>query len=119
MKTIKQLNHEAGEEIASSWLRACERILADGRTPAPLTQYSKDEARLNLVSDRFYEIAQKENKNWWVSEKNWKHIALAAECYAKTVLRHIGAERYPLTLAHFTKGGVVGHVEAQIAARNL
>jgi hypothetical protein len=80
-------------------------MLADGKTPAPLTHYSKDDARLNLVSERFYELAYKENKHWWVSDKNWKHIALAAECYAKQVLRYIGAERYPLTLAHFTKKG--------------
>ena len=105
MKTIRQLNHEAGEEIASTWLRACERMLADGKTPAPLTRYSKNDARLNLVSDRFYELAHKDNKHWWVSDKNWKHIAMSAECHAKAVLRYIGADRYPLTLAHFTKKG--------------
>lgn len=103
MKTIRRLNQEAGEEMASTWLRVCERMLTEGKNPAPLTGYSKDQARLALISEFFYETAQKENRRWWVSEKNWKHIAESAERYARLVLRCIGAERYPLTLAHFTK----------------
>lgn len=105
MKTIRQLNHEAGEEMAQTWLMKSENILAGGRNPAPLTRYTKDDARLNLLPESFYETAQKENKRWWVSEKNWQQIARAAECHAKAVLVYIGAERYPLTLAHFTKKG--------------
>lgn len=102
-KTVKQLNKEAGDEMASTWLRACERMLADSKSPMPLTAYDKSTARINLISEYFYADAAKANARWWVSDRNWPVIAAAAECYAKQVLRYIGAERYPLTLAHFTK----------------
>lgn len=103
MKTVQQLNREAGEHIAFNWLRMAEKTLAGGRNPAPLTSYTKDEARINLVSEWFYDRAHAENKAWWVSDRNWKHISLAAVDHAKQVLMYIGATQYPLTLAHFTK----------------
>jgi hypothetical protein len=97
MKTIKQLNREAGEWIAFHWLRGAERILEGGRTPAPLSDWTKVNGR-QWIPESVY----KANRRWWVSDKNWVRIHQIAILHAKNVLQHIGRERYPLTFAHFT-----------------
>jgi len=101
-RTIRQLNREAGEWMVYTWLKGCECILASGRTPAKLSDYSKDDARRNLIPDHFFALADKENKRWFVSDRNWPKIQAHALDHAKQVLLHLGKERYPLSLAHFT-----------------
>lgn len=104
-KTVARLNQEAGEEFAFAWLRGAEKILAGGRSPLPLTKFSRDDAR-GQIPEYFYEAAAKANRRWRLSERNWKRVAAAAESCAKNALVHLGAERYPLTLAHFTRKAV-------------
>lgn len=91
--------------MAYSWLQFAERIIKDGRSPASLSECLKDRhyCACNLLPDLFYEQAAKENKRWFCSEKNFRHIAANAKLTAVETLRVIGAERYPLTLAHFAK----------------
>lgn len=116
MKTIKQLNQEAGEAFAFAWLQGSEQIIKRGGSPLPLTRFSRDDARLQ-IPEHFYEAAAKENKRWWLSGRNWQRVAAAAEISAKMTLKYIGAERYPLTLAHFTRKAAV--VKIQVSSDKL
>lgn len=111
-KSIKQLNQEAGELAAHYWLDASESILKGGRNPAPLSHYSRHEFSNDLLPEYFHNEAHKANPRWWVSDKNFKHVRNSALLHAKLALTtSYGAEKWPLTLAHFSRA-VPGNVNA-------
>lgn len=101
MKSIAKLNEDAGTHAALSWLASSESIISNGRAPTKLSSYSRDDARLCLFKDYFWDRATIENRRWWLSDKNWKIIKKHAVSHATFQLMFNG-EGYPKTLAHFT-----------------
>lgn len=94
MKT--KMNQQAGEAIAGWWLTQAERIIASGGSPAPLSTYTRFQGQDILAN------WHRSNSQWFLGDHNWPKVLSAAVAHAKHVLTVIGAERYPLTLAHFT-----------------
>lgn len=101
-KTVQQVNIEAAELIAHTWLDSSEKILKGGQFPMPLSRYDRDDARLFLLPEYFWAKASAWNHRWWFSERNWEVIRAHALAHARHVLTVV-PELYPLTRAHFTR----------------
>ena len=104
MKTVKQLNLEAGECAAIYWVRSAEDILkrGDEYTHAKLSNYTRSEFSNCLLPDNFWDRAAKECPRWWLSERNFKVVKSHALTFAALMLRTLGPEKFPKTLAFFS-----------------
>lgn len=101
-KTIKQLNQDAAYHIAANWLEGAEHILSlgNGWTPTKLSELTR-ENMVTQVKEWFWEKAEKENKRWYISDRNWESIRANAVWEAKQIIR-FRPEEFPKTIAHFS-----------------
>ena len=97
MKTIRELNQEAGEWVAHNWLKAVRSILQHAQQdgvvmhPARLSSLQRGDL-LNYLPEFVREAAQKANPRWCVSDRNFPQIMQAAKMYAADLLRYLPNE---------------------------
>ncbi len=95
MKTkLNRKENEAAQEIGHTWLRLTEQMLESNPicSPSPLSKMGRWSLQAYQADD-----------NRQMCLDNWEVMKVRAIEHAKAILIGIGAERYPLTLKHFTK----------------
>ena len=110
MKTVKQLNLEAGECAAIYWVRSAEDILkrGDEYTPAKLSDYTRSDFSNCLIPHHFWDRAAKECPRWFLSDRNFQAVKSHALTFAALMLKTLGPEKFPKTLAFFSPNRLSG-----------